>query len=105
MTDANLSAEIEFQSLHGAKATVLAVRPPGRYGALVLEQDSVSSFEEKPAGDGGYINGGFFVLNSSALETVINDKTSWEGESLVELVSANELRAFKHDGFWSPMDT
>jgi len=105
LTDANLSDEIDFHQSHGAKATVLAVRPPGRYGALKLEEDSVKSFEEKPAGDGGYINGGFFVLDSSCLETVESDSTSWESDSLVELASSNELRAFKHDGFWSPMDT
>ncbi len=105
LTNANLAEEIVFHRRHGARATVLAVRPPGRYGALVLDQDSVGSFEEKPAGDGGYISGGFFVLNSSSLETVANDETSWEGDSLAELASANQLRAFKHDGFWSPMDT
>ena len=105
LTDADLAAEIEFHKASGSEATVLAVRPPGRYGALKLDRNSVRSFEEKPAGDGGYINGGFFVLNSSCLKTVANDRTSWESDSLVELASANELSAFKHDGFWSPMDT
>jgi len=105
LTNANLAAEIEFHRSHGAKATVLAVRPPGRFGALKLDENSVRSFEEKPEGDGGYINGGYFVLDSSCLETVTNDRTIWESDSLVELASANELRAFKHDGFWSPMDT
>lgn len=105
LTDANLSAEIDFHINHGKSATVLAVRPPGRYGALRLEGSDVVAFEEKPQGDNAYISGGYFVVSRSCLDLIPNDSTSWEGEVLTELASKNELVAFEHDGFWQPMDT
>jgi glucose-1-phosphate cytidylyltransferase len=86
-------------------ATVLAVRPPGRYGALRLHDERVISFEEKPLGDGGYINGGYFVLSHGCLEHIDGDASSWEGEALVRIAEAGQLNAFRHEGFWKPMDT
>lgn len=105
VADVDLAALVEFHCGHGLEATVTVVRPPGRYGATVLEGDRVTRFEEKPAGDGGRINGGFFVLNPSVLERIDGDATSWEIEPLSGLAAEGQLAAFVHDGFWQPMDT
>lgn len=105
LTDANLSDEIEFHRSHGKLGTVLAVSPPGRYGALRIDGDAVMGFEEKPLGDGGYINGGFFVLSPKCLDLIEGDHVGLEGEPLRELASKGQLQAFKHRGFWKPMDT
>jgi glucose-1-phosphate cytidylyltransferase len=105
VSDVDISAEIRFHRKHAKLATVLAVRPPGRYGALMMEGPQVLAFEEKPAGDGGYISGGFFVLSRGCLDLIADDATSWEGNALVRLASDGELVAFEHDGFWQPMDT
>ena len=105
LTDANLSAEIAFHANHGKSATVLAVRPPARYGALQLQGSDVVSFEEKPKGDNTYISGGYFVVSKNCLDLIPGDSTSWEGEVLRDLSARNELAAFEHDGFWKPMDT
>lgn len=105
LTDADLGKEITFHREHGRLATVLAVRPPGRYGALKLEGNQVEAFEEKPLGDGGYINGGYFVLSKECFAEIAGDRTSWEGEPLANLARQGELAAYRHDGFWKPMDT
>ena len=105
VTDANLTEEIAFHRDQGRLATVLAVRPPGRYGALRLEDNRVRAFEEKPVGDGGYINGGYFVLSTDCLADIAGDDTSWEGDPLEAMARRDELSAFRHDGFWRPMDT
>ena len=105
LSDIDLTAEIAFHAQHGRLATVAAVRPPGRYGALELDGDVVSRFVEKPPGDGGYINGGFFVLDPGCIDLIAGDSTSWETEPLVKLAADGELRAYRHDGFWQPMDT
>jgi glucose-1-phosphate cytidylyltransferase len=105
LTDANIRNEIEFHRSHGKLATVLAVSPPGRYGALRLEGKAVTGFEEKPLGDGGYINGGFFVLSQPCLDLIHGDHVGLEGEPLRELAAKGELQAFEHKGFWKPMDT
>lgn len=105
VSDVDLGAEIAFHKSHGKLATVVAVRPPGRYGALQMAGASVTGFAEKPRGDGGLINGGFFVLSPKCLELIDNDHSSWEGEPLAQLARRNELMAFEHDGFWQPMDT
>lgn len=105
VSDVDISALIRFHSEHGRQATVTAVRPPGRYGALVLEGPRVTGFTEKPRGDGGLINGGFFVLSPEVLDLIEGDQTSWESEPLARLVSQDQLRAFEHEGFWQPMDT
>ena len=86
-------------------ATVTAVQPPGRYGALQLEGERVAGFTEKPRGDGGLINGGFFVLSPRCLDRIVDDTTSWEHEPLASLARDGELMAFTHEGFWQPMDT
>ncbi len=96
---------INFHRKSGKLATVTAVQPPGRYGALKLNENFVSGFMEKPKGDGGWINGGFFVLSPGVIEYVSGDQTSWEGESLMRLAEKGELFSFKHHGFWQPMDT
>ncbi len=105
LSDVNIGAEIEFHRSHGKLATVLAVRPPGRYGALRLDGGKVDSFEEKPVGDGGFISGGFFVVSVDVLDLITDDTTSWEGEPLSTLAAQGQLMAFEHEGFWQPMDT
>ena len=105
VADIDIGALISFHKRHGKKATVTAVQPPGRYGALNIDQSVVSSFQEKPAGDGAWINGGFFVLESSVFELLQGDGTSWETTPLEQLASEKELRAYQHKGFWQPMDT
>ena len=105
VADVNVAATIAFHRAHGKLATVTAVQPPGRYGALQLDQQQVKGFTEKPRGDGGLINGGFFVLSPRCLERIDNDATSWEAEPLTGLAADGELMAFPHTGFWQPMDT
>jgi len=96
---------IEFHKTHGKQATITAIQPPGRYGALNLNNNAVTSFQEKPAGDGAWINGGFFVLEPSVLSHITGDQTSWESTPLMKLADDNELQAFQHKGFWQAMDT
>ena len=97
---------IKFHRKHGKQATLTATRPPGRYGALKLtSNDKVQSFKEKPEGDGSWINGGFFVLRPDVIDLIKSDKTVWENEPLSILAKKNQLFAYKHDGFWQPMDT
>lgn len=96
---------IAFHREHGRKATITAVAPPGRFGALEFDGDLVRSFREKPAGDGGLINGGFFVLDPSVLDFIDGPEISWEREPLERLAEAGDLAAFRHEGFWQPMDT
>jgi len=105
VSDINITAEIAFHKSHGKLATVTAVQPPGRYGALQISGATVNGFTEKPRGDGGLINGGFFVLSPRCLERINGDQSSWEGEPLAGLASDGELMAFEHSGFWQPMDT
>lgn len=105
VSNINIRASIEFHCRHGKLATVTAVQPPGRYGALERSGDQVIGFAEKPRGDGGLINGGFFVLSPKCLDLIKDDQTSWEGEPLTRLAQMNEMMAFEHNGFWQPMDT
>lgn len=105
VSDLNIGALVDFHLEHGRLATVTAVQPPGRYGALQRDGDRVSGFIEKPRGDGGWINGGFFVLSPKVLPYIAGDQTSWESEPLAQLADEDQLRAFQHDGFWHPMDT
>lgn len=105
VADVDISALVAFHHAHGRQATVTAVQPPGRYGALKMQGSTVKGFSEKPRGDGGWINGGFFVLSPACLELIENDMTSWEGVPLNALASSDQLRAFEHAGFWQPMDT
>jgi glucose-1-phosphate cytidylyltransferase len=105
VSDVDISALIAFHKSHGRLATVTAVRPPGRYGALTIDGKTVQGFTEKPPGDGGLINGGYFVLRRDAIKMIEGDSTSWEGEPLQKLAASGELMAFEHQGFWQPMDT
>jgi len=105
LADIDIAAEIAFHRSHGKWATVTAVRPPGRYGALQLDGARVTGFTEKPRGDGGLINGGFFVLSPRCLELIDGDDSSFEGEPLAKLAQLGQMMAFEHGGFWQPMDT
>ena len=105
VADVDVAGSIAFHRGHGKLATITAVQPPGRYGALELDGTEVRAFTEKPRGDGGLINGGFFVLSPRCLERIAGDDTSWEAEPLTGLAADGELRAFAHTGFWQPMDT
>jgi glucose-1-phosphate cytidylyltransferase len=106
LSDVNIASLIEFHHAHGLQATLTAVYPPGRFGALELDtQQRICSFKEKPQGDGGRINGGFFVLSPDVLDLIAGDDTIWEREPLEHLAAISQLAAFSHDGFWQPMDT
>jgi glucose-1-phosphate cytidylyltransferase len=105
VSDVNIGALLDFHKAHGRKATITAVAPPGRFGALEFDGDLVRRFVEKPAGDGGLINGGFFVLQPSVIDLIDGPETIWEREPLEQLASTGELAAFRHDGFWQAMDT
>lgn len=105
VSDVDITSQIAFHREHGKWATVTAVQPPGRYGALNIDKQQVSSFTEKPRGDGGLINGGFFILTPPCLDLITGDQTSWEGEPLTQLANMGRLMAFEHNGFWQPMDT
>jgi len=104
--DINITQVIDFHLKHGKMATLTAMRPPGRYGVIKFaENDQISSFQEKPDGEGGWINGGFFVLKPAVIDLIENDSTVWEHYPLQSLAKDGELFAFKHNGFWQPMDT
>jgi glucose-1-phosphate cytidylyltransferase len=105
VADIDIASEIAFHRQHGHWATIAAVQPPGRYGALRMEGPRVEGFSEKPRGDGGVINGGFFILSPRCIELIDGDMCSWEGMPLTRLAEMGELMAFRHDGFWQPMDT
>jgi glucose-1-phosphate cytidylyltransferase len=101
----NIADLLAFHKAHGKQATITATYPPGRFGALEIQQGLVRSFKEKPKGDGGMINGGFFVLSKKVLSLVESDQTIWETKPLETLTAQGELAAFQHEGFWQPMDT
>src|SRR5690606_36061549 len=103
--DIDIEAEIAFHKSHGLKATMCAVSPPGRFGAVGLEGDIITEFTEKPRGDTQRIIGGFFVLEPSVLVLIVDGATIWETGPLNELAGNRGLAAFRHDGFWQPMDT
>ena len=105
VADVDISASIAFHKTHGKFATVTAVSPPGRFGSLVLKGDVVRGFVEKQSGDNNWINGGFFVLSPQVIEAIADDATSWELGPMAKLVSDDQARSFKHEGFWQPMDT
>ncbi|MDE2429072.1 MAG: glucose-1-phosphate cytidylyltransferase [Burkholderiales bacterium] len=105
VSDLDIAASIAFHRQHGKLATVTAVLPPGRYGALERDGDQVAGFIEKPRGDGGWINGGYFVLSPEVLDYIADDDTSWEAAPLTALAQSQQLMAFEHAGFWQPMDT
>ena len=105
VSNVDIRASIEFHNRHGKNATVTAVLPPGRYGALECSGNQVTGFIEKPRGDGGLINGGFFVLSPKCIDLIEGDESSWEGAPLTRLASMGELIAFERKEFWQPMDT
>jgi glucose-1-phosphate cytidylyltransferase len=106
VSDVNLTDLIAFHRAHGLQATLTATFPPGRFGALDIHDDQrITAFKEKPKGDGGMINGGFFVLSPKVIDFIEDDQTIWEREPLEILSKSNQLKAFKHEGFWQPMDT
>lgn len=105
VSDVDITAQLAFHKQHGKLATVTAVQPPGRYGALNMDGATVRGFVEKPKGDGGWINGGFFMLSPKCLDYIEGDMSSWEGEPLARIAEDGQLMAFEHRGFWQPMDT
>jgi glucose-1-phosphate cytidylyltransferase len=105
VSDVDIGELIKFHRQHGKEATLTATYPPGRFGALEIQNKQIKRFMEKPKGDGGMINGGFFVLSPSVLSLIKSDKTTWEQEPLMSLAERGELMAFEHSGFWQPMDT
>ena len=105
VSDIDLGKLLDFHRTHGRLATLTAIQPPGRYGAVLIDQQRVTSFQEKPAGDGAWVNGGFFVLERSVIDYIDGDATSWESEPLVKLAGDDQLRAYQHSGFWQAMDT
>ena len=105
LADININSLIDYHKKHKKLATLTAVQPPGRYGSLKLNKDKIIGFSEKPKGDGGWINGGFFVLEPQVIDYIKDDQTIWENEPLENLSSAGQLMSFFHEGFWQPMDT
>lgn len=105
VSSVDIGALLSFHKAHGRRATITAVAPPGRFGALEFNGDTVTSFLEKPAGDGGLINGGFFVADPSVLDLIDGPDTVWEQGPLEKLAADGDLVAYRHDGFWQAMDT
>ena len=103
--DVDISSLIAFHKREGRLATLTATQPPGRFGALNIEEHRIVSFQEKPHGDGGWINGGFFILSPRVLDYIEGDHTLWEREPMERLARENQLSAWRHRGFWQPMDT
>jgi glucose-1-phosphate cytidylyltransferase len=105
VSNVDISASIRFHQSQNTLATLTAVQPPGRFGALNMEHSKVLSFLEKPQGDGGWVNGGFFVLSHKVIDDIEGDQTVWEREPMERLASIGQLSAYLHNGFWQPMDT
>jgi len=105
LSNVDITASIEFHRSHGKQATITAVLPPGRYGALMRNGTSVQGFTEKPRGESGWINGGFFVLSPKTLKLIDDDSSTWEGKPLETLAHSGQLQTFEHTGFWQAMDT
>lgn len=105
LSNVDISKLLDFHRAHGKLATVTAVRPPARFGRLDLDEDTVTEFEEKPADEGGWINGAYFVLEPEALDIIPDDESSWEEGGMKELTRRGEMKAYRHHGFWQCMDT
>ncbi|MGG2197707.1 glucose-1-phosphate cytidylyltransferase [Paenibacillus validus] len=105
LSNVNISDLIHFHKKQATLATLTAVQPPGRFGALDFNENKITSFQEKPKGDGAWINGGYFVLEPEVLDLIPNDMTVWEQDPLEKLSSSGQLSAYRHNGFWQPMDT
>ncbi len=105
LSNVNINESIKFHKKNKKLATMTTVQPAGRFGAVEIKGNYINKFVEKPSGDGGWINGGFFVLNKKVIDFIKNDKTIWEKEPLINLSNKRQLVSFKHRGFWHPMDT
>jgi glucose-1-phosphate cytidylyltransferase len=105
VSDINIAALVKFHQQHGLMSTVSSVEPPGRFGALNMNDGLVRGFSEKPRGDGGRINGGYFVLSPKVIDLIREDATPWEGEPMEKLAEMGQMAGFEHNGFWQPMDT
>ncbi|HUW39148.1 MAG TPA: glucose-1-phosphate cytidylyltransferase [Rhodocyclaceae bacterium] len=105
LSNVNIRDLISFHRHNGTLATVTAVQPPGRFGALDLQHNRITTFKEKPEGDGGWINGGYFVLSPRVIARIAGDDTTWEREPMESIAHAGQLAAYRHTGFWQPMDT
>jgi glucose-1-phosphate cytidylyltransferase len=105
VSDVDITRLIEFHRAHGKEATLTGVQPPGRFGALGMNGSAITSFQEKPNGDGSWVNGGFFVCAPSVIDRIAGDSTTWEREPLESLAADGQIHAYQHDGFWQPMDT
>ena len=105
VSDVDITSLINFHRSHGKQATMTAVRPPGRFGALKIIDNMVINFQEKPDGDGSWVNGGYFVLSPKVIDRIKDNTISWEAGPLVGLAKDSELASYKHDSFWQPMDT
>jgi glucose-1-phosphate cytidylyltransferase len=105
VSDVDISQTLEFHQNHGKLATLTAAYPPGRFGAITIDNEKVTGFQEKPRGDGALINGGFFILSPKVLQYINDDLTRWEESPLEQLAADGQLMTFKHHGFWQPMDT
>jgi glucose-1-phosphate cytidylyltransferase len=105
VSDVNISQLVQFHKQHGKMATMTAIQPPGRFGVLNLQQEEIVGFQEKPSGDGSWINGGFFVLSPKVVNYIQDDATIWERQPLERLASEGQVSAYFHNGFWQPMDT
>jgi len=104
LSDVNITDLLAFHRQQGTQATLTAVQPPGRFGVIDFEEEKISAFQEKPS-EGGWVNGGFFVLEPDVIDLIEDDSTAWERAPLEQLARAGQLSAYKHDGFWQPMDT
>jgi glucose-1-phosphate cytidylyltransferase len=105
LSNVDIRSSIDFHRKHGKQGTMTAVKPPGRYGAIEHSNNRVTGFVEKPRGDGGWINGGFFVLSPKVFDLIEGDRTIWEAEPMVRLAEMGEMMAWEHEDFWQPMDT
>ena len=105
LSDVDVGKLLDFHRRHERLATLTAIQPPGRYGAVLIDNTRVTSFQEKPAGDGAWVNGGFFILQPAVIDYIEGDATSWESEPLMKLAEERQLQAYQHDGFWQAMDT
>ena len=105
VSDIDITSLIQFHINHNKKATLTGVLPPGRFGAIEIQESCVLSFNEKPKGDGAFINGGFFVLSPEVIDLIEDDSSIWENEPLSKLAEQGDLMVYKHEGFWQPMDT
>lgn len=105
LIDMNIQKAIAFHKAHGKLATITAVKPAGRFGALEIDGSKVTAFKEKPRGDGAWINGGFFILSPKVIDYIADDKSLWEQEPMHELAALGQMEAYYHEGFWQPMDT